>query len=151
MVLFKRLVEIGRVALINYGPDQGKLAVIIDVIDQNRALVDGPSDVTGVPRQAIQIKWLSLTKFKIAVPRAARLKTLRKVFEKEGVQKKFEATTWAKKLAARAKRASLSDFDRFKVLLAKKRRSGVMRAAVNKLKKEHNVNAQKAKKFTEVL
>ncbi len=34
--LFKRLVEIGRVALINYGPDKGKLCVIIDVVDQKR-------------------------------------------------------------------------------------------------------------------
>ena len=33
---FKRYVEIGRVALINYGPDCGKLVVISDVVDQNR-------------------------------------------------------------------------------------------------------------------
>jgi hypothetical protein len=31
-----RFVEIGRVAMIAFGPDAGKLAVIIDVIDQNR-------------------------------------------------------------------------------------------------------------------
>lgn len=28
--------EIGRVALVNYGKDYGKLVVIVDVIDQNR-------------------------------------------------------------------------------------------------------------------
>ena len=33
---FKRYVEIGRVALVNYGPDYGRLVVIVDVIDQNR-------------------------------------------------------------------------------------------------------------------
>jgi hypothetical protein len=33
---FKRYVEIGRVALVNYGKDYGKLVVIVDVIDQNR-------------------------------------------------------------------------------------------------------------------
>lgn len=33
---FKRYVEIGRVALINYGADYGKLVVITDVVDQNR-------------------------------------------------------------------------------------------------------------------
>jgi hypothetical protein len=33
---FTRYVEIGRVALINYGEDYGKLVVISDVIDQNR-------------------------------------------------------------------------------------------------------------------
>jgi hypothetical protein len=33
---FTRFVEIGRVALINYGPDAGKLCTIIDIIDSNR-------------------------------------------------------------------------------------------------------------------
>jgi hypothetical protein len=37
LVLFQlRFVEIGRVAYIAYGPDQGKLCAIVDVIDQNR-------------------------------------------------------------------------------------------------------------------
>ncbi len=33
---FTRFVEIGRVVLINYGPDAGKLATIIDVVDAKR-------------------------------------------------------------------------------------------------------------------
>lgn len=33
---FKRYVEIGRVAMINYGPECGTLVVISDVVDQNR-------------------------------------------------------------------------------------------------------------------
>jgi large subunit ribosomal protein L14e len=33
---FKRYVEIGRLALINFGEDYGKLVVISDVLDQNR-------------------------------------------------------------------------------------------------------------------
>ena len=33
---FSRYVEIGRVALINYGPEIGKLVVISDVVDANR-------------------------------------------------------------------------------------------------------------------
>lgn len=36
---FKRYVEIGRVALINFGEDYGKLVVITDVVDQNRVSV----------------------------------------------------------------------------------------------------------------
>lgn len=38
---FKRYVEIGRVALINFGEEAGKLVVISDVVDQNRASGDG--------------------------------------------------------------------------------------------------------------
>ena len=34
--VFKKFVEVGRVALINDGPDQGKLCVILDVVDQRR-------------------------------------------------------------------------------------------------------------------
>ena len=37
---FSRLAEIGRVVLVNYGPETGKLLVITDIIDQNR--VSGP-------------------------------------------------------------------------------------------------------------
>ncbi len=38
---FSRLAEIGRVVLVNYGPETGKLLVITDIIDQNR--VRGPA------------------------------------------------------------------------------------------------------------
>ena len=50
---FKRYVELGRVCLINYGEEAGKLATIVDVIDNNRVLVDGPE--TGVKRQPINL------------------------------------------------------------------------------------------------
>ena len=33
---FSRLVEVGRVAMVNYGKDYGKLVVIVDIIDQAR-------------------------------------------------------------------------------------------------------------------
>lgn len=33
---FQRYVEIGRVAMINYGAEYGKLVVISDVVDQNK-------------------------------------------------------------------------------------------------------------------
>ena len=35
----------------------------------------------------------------------------------------WESTSFAKKMAATAKRASLNDLDRFKVMIARKRRS----------------------------
>ena len=33
---YSRFVEVGRVAMINYGEDYGKLCVIMDVLDHNR-------------------------------------------------------------------------------------------------------------------
>jgi len=40
--LFTRFVEIGRVVLVNYGPDSGKLATVIDVVDGNKVRVICP-------------------------------------------------------------------------------------------------------------
>ena len=34
--VFTRFVEVGRVALINYGPSTGNLCTIIDIVDQQR-------------------------------------------------------------------------------------------------------------------
>ena len=58
---FVRFVEVGRVCLINYGPDAGKLCTIVNIIDNNRVLVDGPEDVTGVHRHALNLKRVQLT------------------------------------------------------------------------------------------
>eukprot|EP01090_Pellita_catalonica_P013493 TRINITY_DN321_c0_g1_i2.p1 TRINITY_DN321_c0_g1~~TRINITY_DN321_c0_g1_i2.p1 ORF type:complete len:142 (+),score=23.43 TRINITY_DN321_c0_g1_i2:125-550(+) len=130
---FRRFVEIGRVCLINYGPDEGKLCVIVDVLDHTRAFVDGPSCCTGVQRQTIPFKRLSLTDFKLNIGKGARLKTLKKQWEKQEIQKKWDATSWAKKRATRNKRASLNDFERFKVMVGKKQRSYLLRHETNKL------------------
>lgn len=37
---FQRYVEVGRVVIINYGKDYGKLYVITDIVDQNRVSRD---------------------------------------------------------------------------------------------------------------
>ena len=58
---FVRFVEIGRVCLITYGPDAGKLATIVNILDNNRVLVDGPMPLTGVHRHAINLKRVQLT------------------------------------------------------------------------------------------
>jgi len=73
---FKKFVEIGRVAVLNgEGPNQGKIAAIVNVIDQNRVLVDGPT--SGVLRQAYPIKQLQLTPIAVKFPFNASTKTVR--------------------------------------------------------------------------
>lgn len=76
---------------------QGKLAVVIDVLDQSRAFVDGPANITGVKRQSISFKNLSLTDIVIDIPRSVRQKALAKAFEKADVMGQWEKTAWAKK------------------------------------------------------
>jgi large subunit ribosomal protein L14e len=48
------------------------------------------------------------------------------------IQARWTETTWAKKLAAKAKRASLTDFDRFKVMVARKAKSAIVKKHLKK-------------------
>merc|ERR1712118_618760 len=122
----------GRLALITYGPCAGKMCTITDIVDQKRVVVDGPEAVTGVRRHMMPIKRLSLTDFTVKVPRGAREKTLKKAFAEDDVIAKFKETAWGKKLAARKARAEMSDFDRFKLMMAKKKRSKVVKKSLKK-------------------
>merc|ERR1711887_189149 len=133
IMVFKRYVEVGRVAYISFGSHAGKLVAIVDVIDQNRALVDGPC--TGVKRQSMPFKCMQLTDYVIKVPHSARQKFVRRAWEKAQVNEKWEQSSWAKKIEARQKRAKMSDFDRFKVMKAKKMRNRIIKAEVKKLQK----------------
>eukprot|EP00554_Chaetoceros_debilis_P007096 CAMPEP_0194076152 /NCGR_PEP_ID=MMETSP0149-20130528/3009_1 /TAXON_ID=122233 /ORGANISM="Chaetoceros debilis, Strain MM31A-1" /LENGTH=134 /DNA_ID=CAMNT_0038756815 /DNA_START=250 /DNA_END=654 /DNA_ORIENTATION=+ len=132
-MVFKRYVEVGRVVLINYGPDAGKLATIIDVVDQNKCLIDGPANLTGVTRQVISYGRIALTDLTVKISRNARQKTLTAAWTEADIQAKWDATSWAKKLAAKRKRATLSDFDRFKVMVAKKQKSSIIAKKMKEL------------------
>uniref|UniRef100_A0A8C6PGG2 Large ribosomal subunit protein eL14 n=1 Tax=Nothobranchius furzeri TaxID=105023 RepID=A0A8C6PGG2_NOTFU len=132
--VFNRFVEIGRVAYISFGPNAGKLVAIVDVIDQNRALVDGPC--TGVKRQAMPFKCMQLTDYVIKVPHSARQKFVKRAWEKAQVNEKWSESSWAKKIEARQKRAKMSDFDRYKVMKAKRMRNKIIKHEVKKLQKE---------------
>merc|ERR1711957_616907 len=92
---FERFVEPGRLALITYGPCEGKMCTIIDIVDQKRVIVDGPE--TGVRRHMMPIARLSLTDLKAKIPRGAREKTLKTALAADGIMNKWSATAWAKK------------------------------------------------------
>merc|ERR1712113_1116742 len=100
--------------------------------DQKRVVVDGPPSVTGVARHMMPVKRLSLTDFKTTIPRGAREKTLKLALAKDDTMAKWSATSWAKKLKSKETRANMSDFDRFKLMVAKKKRAQVVRTALKK-------------------
>merc|ERR1711872_999868 len=131
--VFRRFVEVGRVAYIASGRNKGKLCVIVDVIDQRRALVDGPC--SGVQRQGMRFKQLHLTDFVISIPHSARNSTVRKAWEKDDITAKWQETTWAKKLAAKQRRNQMTDFDRYKLMRAKQKRNAILTREMAKLKK----------------
>merc|ERR1712227_390415 len=112
---YTRFVQNGRVALINYGPDDGKLVMIVDVVDQTRCVVYSPD----VPRQMISYKRLSLTDIVVdGVGRGCRKATADKLWGAADPQASFASTGWGKKLIARKAKASSTDFDRFKTMVA---------------------------------
>ena len=71
--VFRNFVEAGRVAMINYGTDFGKLVVISDIANENKVLIDGED----MPRVLYPLKRLTLTKYKLPLLRGARTSTIR--------------------------------------------------------------------------
>jgi len=135
MVKRANAVQIGRVCLINRGPDSGKICTIIDIVDQNRALVDGPADVTGISRQTLSFRSLALTPIILEIARNPRPKTLRTAVQKQKVVEQWETSNWAAKLKAQRLRKTLSDFDRFRGMVEHKKRANVFRRELATLKR----------------
>ncbi|XP_078607079.1 uncharacterized protein LOC144879468 isoform X1 [Branchiostoma floridae x Branchiostoma japonicum] len=133
-VVYRRFVEIGRVAFVRFGQDEGKLCAVVDIVDQNRALVDGPN----IRRQAISFKFLHLTPVVITIGHGCGTSAVKKAWEKEGVEEKWRQSTWYKKLQMKATRKQLSDFDRFKLMKVKQRRSWLIKMEMGRLKKAQN-------------
>lgn len=112
----------------------GKTAVIVDIIDHNRALIDNPA--AGVPRQSFPFRHVSLTQLvSKKLPRGAGSGTVKKVLEAEGIAEKWAATSWAKHRAALERRRKLNDFERFNVLLEKRKRRDGVRKTIKAAKK----------------
>ena len=130
----KHLVEIGRVAYVGYGRNSGKPVAIVDVIDQNRALVDGPC--SKVARQPIRFKRLRLTKHKLNFVHSAPTRVVKREWEKNEITKKWKEGFQFKQLVADKRRKDLSDLGRFKVYKLKQKFNQIVndKVAQNKSK-----------------
>jgi large subunit ribosomal protein L14e len=95
--------------------------------------VDGPT--TGVSRQPLNFRRLTLTDFTIRIPHGIRTGGLKKALEKDDVIAKFHESTWGKRLKARKIKQNTTDFDRFKTMIAKKRARVLINTSVKALKK----------------
>lgn len=126
-----RQVELGRVVLITSGENKGKLAAVVEIIDRKRVLVEGPK--TNVPRQGIYLSKLVLTNLVIPnIAQGMKSTALTKKWEAADICNKWAQTAWAKKIAQRETRKSLSDFERFQALVYKKQRRYALNKAVAK-------------------
>jgi len=140
----KHLVEIGRIAYVGYGRNVGKPVAIVDVIDQNRALVDGPC--SKVTRQPIRFKRLRLTKHKLSFDHGAPTRVVKREWIKNEMTKKWKEGFQFKKLAADRRRLDLSDLGRFKVYKLKQKVNKMVNAKVDQIKSKEARNRRKEKK-----
>lgn len=86
-MVFRTMVEPGRVCFINFGEeDYGKLCVIVDVLNENKVLVDGDN----FPRVIYCLRRLTLTKFVLPIQCGARSKQVLKAIKAFDLQKKWE-------------------------------------------------------------
>jgi large subunit ribosomal protein L14e len=121
-------VEVGRVARINYGPLEGKLATIVDILNDKRVLVDGQD----IQRQVIPIRRLQLTRQLLKLGRGARTGKVRAAISKEGVAKKFAESSIGRAFARQQRRQNLTDFERYKVLVLRRKLAKLSRARPSK-------------------
>ncbi|OJJ81839.1 60S ribosomal protein eL14 [Aspergillus glaucus CBS 516.65] len=118
-----KLVEVGRVVLIRRGPFTGKLAVIVEIVDHRRVLVDGPSNEEQkiVPRHVLPLANATLTHFTIPkLPRAAGTGPVKKLWANNEIDAKWAKSNYAQKTEGADRRKNLTDFERFKVLRLRK-------------------------------
>ena len=106
---YSRYVEVGRICVVNYGPDAGSLCTIVEVVDQNKCLVDGPRKITGVGRGIVPFKRLALTDLKVGIERGATSGAIASALGEADIIAKWETTSWAKKNAAKKRQEELKE------------------------------------------
>ena len=98
--LSTKLIQTGRVAYIAFGADAGKLCTIVDIMDNKRALVDGPT----CSRQPMRYKAMHLTKFVITkLPRGATTRCVKKLWADAKIDEQWRETSWFKRLESKKK------------------------------------------------
>ena len=109
---YTQFVEAGRLALVCYGPLADKLAVIVDILDDKRVIVDIVN--SNEPRQMIPIKRLKLTSFVAKIARNAPEEDVKKAIESEKLLQQWEESKWGQNIKKGQARDALNDFQRFK-------------------------------------
>merc|ERR1712110_71826 len=108
-----------------------KPAAIVNVISLNRLLVDDGN----CGRFEVNCRNIKLTDLKIKIAFGARPGTVKKAWAAAGMTDAFAATDLATKMATKATRANLSDFERYKVIRLRQARTRIINQEVGKLKK----------------
>jgi len=117
---FHQFVEVGRVVVVNQGPFSNQLAVIVDIVNDKRVIIDFVDHNS--PRQPIPVFRLKLTDFQVKIGRNAEISAVREAITAEGIKSKFFETNWGKRILQGESSSNLNDFQRYKhVQLVNKR------------------------------
>jgi len=129
----KKYVEVGRVVHVTSGPRAGGLGCIVDIIDANRFLVDGPK----MPRCEIKLKDMFLTRIVLKIEKALSHVSLLAAWKKFLVDERYQRTDHAQRLAKKEKRAACTDFEFFKVRLAARQMNKIVNNSVKNLTEKY--------------
>merc|ERR1712046_214538 len=114
-MVFSKHIEIGGVV---FSEKANKPAAIVNVISLNRLLVDDGS----LGRFEVNTKDIRLTDLKVKINWGARPGTVKKAWAAAGIDAAWSATSLAKK----ARRANLSDFERYKLMRLKQQKARIV-------------------------
>ena len=84
--------------------------------------------------RSISLRRITLTDFKLDIKRGIHKDDLIKAITDYGLDEKFKKSVYAQKIERRNRRAKLTDFDRFKVMRLRQKRSSI-RGKILKAKK----------------
>jgi large subunit ribosomal protein L14e len=74
-------IEVGRICVKQFGREQGKKCVIIDMMDKSFILVTGPKKLSGVKRRRVNLNHIAPLEDKIEISRGASDEEVTQVLE----------------------------------------------------------------------
>ena len=154
-------VRVGRLVRVLRGPRTNQVAVISDIIDANRILVENPTE-SNMKRHVQNMKNIEPLKFMVKIGKNAKTAEIKAAMEKSTILAKWNKTTKAKKMAAGKALEESTDFERYQLRVAKRSRAhharkifeendkksavSFERIALNKLERAHKKFGDKVNK-----
>merc|ERR1712179_734206 len=128
-MVYQKFIEIGGVV---FSEKHQKPAAIVNVISLNRLLVDDGN----CGRFEVNAKNIRLTDLKVKITWGARPGTVKKAWAAAGIDAAWASSELATGMAKKARRANLSDFERYKLMRLKQQKARIVNAELGKLKSE---------------
>ena len=91
-----------------------------------QVLVDAPN----ITRCAMSLRRLSITGLKVDISKVPDKAALKSALTEADIEGAWAASTWGKKLAKTSARKALTDFERYKVMVARVKRSALIKKAL---------------------